>query len=267
MNEKGFIKLHRKTLENPIVMKDSSHLSIWIYLLLSATHKEMSVVFKGEKIILQPGQLITGTLSIAKKLKIDKMKVQRTLNEFESDKQIEQQTSNKNRLITILNWEEYQKFDKQNDKQLINNRETTDKQLITNKNVKNVRNIYNTTTTTDFSEEKNLFDFLQENGFVLSPLHYEEVSKWEDNELTRYAIKQAVLNNKYNVKYISTILGSYDKENITTIEQAKEREEAFLKKQQNYYKNKYQVKEKKSATDVLDEWLKGKEENESKRSL
>ena len=60
--------------------------------------------------------------------------MQRILKSFESDKQIEQQTSNQNRLISILNWEEYQEVDKQNDKQVINECETDDKQVITNKN-------------------------------------------------------------------------------------------------------------------------------------
>lgn len=134
----GWIKIHRKILENPIVSKDSETFSIWLYLLLSATHQEIPAVFKGQKIMLQKGQLITGILSISKKLKINKDKVQRTLKYFEIDKQIEQQTSNKNRLITILNWEQYQSINNQNDKQLINKCETTDKQLITNKNERNI---------------------------------------------------------------------------------------------------------------------------------
>jgi len=134
----GWIKIHRKILENPIVSKDSETFSIWLYLLLSATHQEIPAVFKGQKIMLQKGQLITGIISISKKLKINKDKVQRTLKCFEIDKQIKQQTSNKNRLITILNWGQYQSINNQNDKQIINNCETTDKQLITNKNVKNI---------------------------------------------------------------------------------------------------------------------------------
>ena len=138
----GWVKIHRKILDNPVVCKDSETFSIWLYLLLSATHQEIPAVFKGEKITLKKGQLITGILSISKKLKINKDKVQRTLKCFETDNQIEQETSNKNRLISILNWEQYQNNDNENDKQLINKCETTDKQLITNKNVNNDNNIY-----------------------------------------------------------------------------------------------------------------------------
>lgn len=140
----GWIRIHRKILDNPIVCKDSETFSIWLYLLLNATHKEVPAIFKGEKITLKSGQLITGILSISKKLLINKDKVQRTLKCFELDKQIEQQTSNKNRLITILKWNTYQFVDNQIDKQMINKCETNDKQVITNNNVNNIYiNLFN----------------------------------------------------------------------------------------------------------------------------
>lgn len=136
----GWIKVYRQMLDNPIVCKDSDHIAVWIYLLLNATHTEYDTLFKGKRTTLQKGQLITGTISISKKLKINKDKVQRILKRFEIDKQIEQQTSNKNRLITILNWDKHQIVDKQFDKQVINKCKTTDKQVITNKNIKNIKN-------------------------------------------------------------------------------------------------------------------------------
>lgn len=149
----GWIKVHRKILDNPIVCKDSETLAIWIYLLLNATHQEYDVLFKGKRITLKEGELLTGILSIAKKLKIDKNKVQRTLKMFEIEKQIEQQTSNRNRLISIVCWNKYQDNDKQDDKQMINKRETTDKQVITNKNVKNDKNVKNNSKKENIKEK------------------------------------------------------------------------------------------------------------------
>lgn len=95
---------------------------------------------------------------------------------------------------------------------------------------------YNTTTDT-------IYDFLQENGFILTPIQCEVVDTWEDNELTRHAIKQAVLNNKFNINYIDKILYSYQKDNIKTIQQAIEKEEEFNKQRDLYYQKKYEVKE------------------------
>lgn len=115
-------------------------------------------------------------------------------------------------------------------------------------------NIYTTTTM----DNENLYDYLQENGFVLAPIHYEVISNWEDNELTRYAIKQAVLNNKYNIKYIDKILYSYKKDNITTIQQVIEREEEHKNKIDLYYQNKYKIKESRyeKTQRKIEEWLK-----------
>jgi len=136
----GWIKLHRKILDNPIIMKDSDHLAVWAYLLLNATHAEYPALFKGQKIMLQPGQLLTGRKSIADQLKISESKVTRILNAFKSEQQIEQQTSNKNRLISIINWDLYQISEQQIEAQMNNNRTTGEQQVNTNKNIKNIKN-------------------------------------------------------------------------------------------------------------------------------
>lgn len=99
----------------------------------------------------------------------------------------------------------------------------------------NITSIYTTTNT--------IIDFLQENGFVLTPIQYEVVSKWDDNDLTRYAIRKAVLNNKFSINYIEKILYSYEKNNIKSVQQAVADDEEFNDKRNNYYKNKYQKRE------------------------
>ena len=136
----GWIKLHRKLLDNPIIIKDSDYLSVWIYILLNSTHKEYDTLFKGERITLQIGQLITGRKSISEKLKINESKVQRILKTLENEQQIEQQNGNKNRLITILSWDKYQQDEQQTEQQVNNNRTTSEQQVNTNKNEKNIKN-------------------------------------------------------------------------------------------------------------------------------
>ena len=140
MNAEGWIKLHRKLLDNPVTMKDTDHLAVWIYLLLNASHNEHPALFKDEKITLKPGQLITGRKSIALALHIDESKVERILKSLKSEQQIEQQTSSKNRLISITNWEFYQQSEQQNEQQVNNKRTTSEQQVNTNKNIKNDKN-------------------------------------------------------------------------------------------------------------------------------
>ena len=67
-------------------------------------------------------------------------------------------------------------------------------------------------------ETNNIFTFIESNfGRTLNSIEYEIISNWEDNELTRYAIKQAVLNQAYSVKYIDTILENYKIKGIKTV--------------------------------------------------
>lgn len=92
-----------------------------------------------------------------------------------------------------------------------------------------------------------IYDFLEQNfGRTLNGIEIEMIREWDDNELTRYAIKQAVLNGKYNVKYINTILVNYRNNSITTVQQAQEEEKKF--------KSKKEIKKSKTAT--MDETLK-----------
>lgn len=78
------------------------------------------------------------------------------------------------------------------------------------------------------NEIDTVYDFIEsEFGRTLSPTEYEIVSTWKDDELTKYAIKQAVLNGAYSIKYISRILENYNKKNIKSVQQAKEDEQKF----------------------------------------
>lgn len=136
----GWISLYRELLDNPIVCKDTHYFTIWIYLLLEATHKDQFKIFKGNKINVKRGQLITGRKKISQKFNIQESKVQRILKKFENEQMIEQQTSNKNRLITVINYDVYQVIEQQNEQRVNNNRTTSEQQLNTNNNVNNVNN-------------------------------------------------------------------------------------------------------------------------------
>lgn len=186
--ELGYVRLYRKILDNPIIWKDSDHVAIWIYLLLNATHKEISVIFKGEKTILRPGQLIVGSKAIAEELNINYVKVHRVLNDFKVEKQIEKQASNKNSLITILNWEKYQSCEKQNEIQMKNKCNTTEKQL---------KNNCNSTEIQQESENQSEKQIITENA-LNTALNQEEIQTIEkQNEIP---MKNKCNSNEKQVK-------------------------------------------------------------------
>lgn len=125
----GWFKFHRKTFENPIIMKDAETLSVWVWLLGNATFDERRVLFGGVDRKLNKGELVTTTKFIANELKINESKVNRILKMLENEKQIEKQTTSRNTLIYIVNWEKYQSDEKQNEEQMTNEQRTNDKQM------------------------------------------------------------------------------------------------------------------------------------------
>ena len=70
----------------------------------------------------------------------------------------------------------------------------------------------------------------------------EHIKNWKDNEVTRYAVRQAALSNACSVKYIEKILYEYKKNNILTLSQAEERDRKFRDKS-NYPEQKNLIDE------------------------
>lgn len=106
----------------------------------------------------------------------------------------------------------------------------------------------------------NLFNFIESNfGRTLNSIEYEEISNWEDNELTRYAITQAVLNGGYTINYIKTILNSYRLKGISTVLEAQKDDEDFQKKKLAKSKSDdcmtFQEKERRQRKQQREEYL------------
>lgn len=183
--ELGYVRLYRKILDNPIIWKDSDHVAIWIYLLLNATHKEISVIFKGEKTILRPGQLIVGSKAIAEELNINYVKVHRVLNDFKIEKQIEKQASNKNSLITILNWEKYQSCEKQNEIQMKSSCNSDEIQMKNECNTteKQLKNNCNSTEIQQESKNQSEKQIITENALNTALNQEETQTSEKQNEI------------------------------------------------------------------------------------
>lgn len=73
------------------------------------------------------------------------------------------------------------------------------------------------------NNNNNIYDFLQkELGRTLSSTEIEKVKEWEDNELTRYAVKVSILNGAYTINYIDAIIYNWQKLGIKSVSQAQE---------------------------------------------
>lgn len=115
---RGYIKLYRKLLDNPVACADGDHLAVWVYLLMSATRAPIKAKYGGEIIDLLPGQLLTSRREIAEVLKISDSKIKRVLQSLKKNLHIATETDHQQTLITVLKWSKYQEETSENDGKL-----------------------------------------------------------------------------------------------------------------------------------------------------
>jgi DNA-binding transcriptional regulator YhcF (GntR family) len=138
-NNNGWIKLHRKILENP-TSSNLELLGLWSYILLNINHKPSDFYLGFQKIHLESGQGIFSQKKLSEKFKVSLSKIHRMLKILESEKQIEKQGESKYTVITVINWELYQNIEKENENQTETKQKTNRKQIETNNNDKNIKN-------------------------------------------------------------------------------------------------------------------------------
>lgn len=163
--QQGWVSVYRELLEKPIwITSTPEQKTILMTLMLMANHKDAEWEFKGEKFTVKKGQMITSLESIV--LKCGKgvtiQNVRTALVRFEKYGFLTNESTNKNRLITLVNWEVYQHKEdepnKQTNKQLTSNQQATNKQLTTNNNVITIENEKNELKhSIDFESEFDMF--------------------------------------------------------------------------------------------------------------
>jgi len=131
----GWVKLHRKTIDNPI-FKNPDAMLLWIYLLLKANHADAKIAVGNSTVLVKRGQVFTGRKSLSEQTGLSESKIERLIKFLTNEQQIEQQTFTKYRLISILNFDTYQSTEQEAD----NKRTTSEQQSDTNKNDKNEKN-------------------------------------------------------------------------------------------------------------------------------
>ena len=115
-------------MDNPVISKDADHLAIFMFLMMTATHKARQTQFNGEVITLQPGQLVTSTQAICDRLGCTESRTKRILKAFETVRLIDRQTTRHGSLITLLCWDSESTSDQPNDQQTSDKRPTNDQQ-------------------------------------------------------------------------------------------------------------------------------------------
>lgn len=119
-----WVKLYEK-IEDSSIYHDSELVHLWVHLMIKASKFGNKFPWNGGEMELKPGQLLTGRKKLHDQTGISESKIQRSLKRFEKCHMIEQQTTNKNRIITVLNWDKYQSSEQQMNSQRTGNEQVT----------------------------------------------------------------------------------------------------------------------------------------------
>lgn len=135
----GWLKLWRKVVDHPL-MGRPAYLAVWVDILVSAAHDGTSrVMFGGKVRVLEPGQFTSGAYQIARRRGVPRGTVERIIGLFKSEELIEVQTDSQCSLITVKNWNRYQKVEEADEERVRNDRGTGEERVRTNKEVKKLR--------------------------------------------------------------------------------------------------------------------------------
>ncbi len=103
----GYIKLHRKILDNGI-FENAELLKVFVWCILKA-NSAPAVVY-GRKV--KVGQFVTGRVTAAEELRLRPSTVYDRMNKLKQLRYIKIDSNNKNSLITVINYKTYQGTEK-----------------------------------------------------------------------------------------------------------------------------------------------------------
>jgi hypothetical protein len=140
----------------------SEYVHLWLHLIYKATYTQREFMFNGNIEILQPGQFITSRSKLSIETGIEESKIERILNTFKSEQQIEQVNRNKFRIISILKWNTYQNIEQVNELEMNSQRTASEQPVNTNNKEKKEKKVKKEIIYPTLNEAK---AFFKENGY------------------------------------------------------------------------------------------------------
>lgn len=188
----GWIKLYRELGDKPIWLESTSdQRSVLMALLMMVNYEPNKWEWQGKQYECMPGQVITSLPKIAERSGkgVSIQNVRTALKRFEKLGFLTDESTNKNRLITIVNWAIYQGSDdepnRQTNKQLTGNQQAANRQLTA---IKNIR--------TKEGKNKELKDIVEQEP---DPIPYREIIDYL-NQKAGKSFKHSAAGNKKVIK-------------------------------------------------------------------
>ena len=188
----GWIKLYRELGDKPIWLESTSdQRSVLMALLMMVNYEPNKWEWQGKQYECMPGQVITSLPKIAERSGkgVSIQNVRTALKRFEKLGFLTDESTNKNRLITIVNWAIYQGSDdepnRQTNKQLTGNQQAANRQLTA---IKNIR--------TKEGKNKEVKDIVEQEP---DPIPYREIIDYL-NQKAGKSFKRSAAGNKKVIK-------------------------------------------------------------------
>ena len=108
--------------------------------------------------------------------------------------------------------------------------------------IEDINSSQNLNSDNDLIEVDDIYSYLEKAwGRTLNSFEYQLIEKWEDNEITRYAIKESVKSNARNINYVESIIRTLTNKGIKTEADAIAESERFKNKKntRNDVRNSY----------------------------
>ena len=140
---KGWISLHRKILDNPILTRGRSYsrFEAFVYMLLKANHKDNKVVIGNQIIKIKSGSFLTSQKQLMKEFNWGISRLRAYLKLLQDDDMIVVKSNAISTMITINNYKELQQLQTANKSQVNRNQTASKSQVKTNNNDNNINNV------------------------------------------------------------------------------------------------------------------------------
>jgi len=179
----SYIKLDRNIL-NWRWFSDPCTRDVFIYCLLKANWKDGN----WRNVAYKRGQFITSLPTMSEELGFSVRNIRTALEHLKSTGELTDKTTNKFRIITVINYDKYQNNDRQTDKQPTGNRHSTDSQPTADKEYKEYKEYKNSSSknkpTTEPPTKEEIKEFVKShklNVNVEKFIDYYSMTDWKRN--------------------------------------------------------------------------------------
>jgi len=140
---RGYIKVWRKIDDSGLIQMPNT-LSLFMFLLLNASHKDKKLGTTTGIIDVKRGQYVSGRIELAKRLKQSEQQIRTSISRLEKLEIITTTSTNKYSLYTIVNYDIYQESSQQSTSESTFNQPSNNQQSTTKQECKEFKNEKNT---------------------------------------------------------------------------------------------------------------------------